>query len=104
MGLIVYAVLGFIIGIVIGASLDDAPGGPPLTGVIGLTGALIGGIFSTTVTGADPLVEFWNLWGLLGAVAGAIIVMALYALIAAPGSSGRQETTGSGDATTGRQP
>lgn len=104
MGLIVYVVLGLIVGLVIGGSMRGAPGGPPLTAVIGLTGGLIGGIFGAAVVGADPLIEFWNGWALLGALAGAIIVMALFALIAAPGSSGRMHSTSSGDGTTGRHP
>ena len=100
MGLIVFIILGLLIGSLIGYKMPVAPGGPALTSVIGLVGALAGGIAGAVLVGMNPLTEFWSLVAWLSAVAGAVVVMALYALIASPGP--HPEEAGSGDATTGR--
>lgn len=102
MGLLVFAVIGVVVGVVIGYKMPQAPGGPSVTAVIGLTGGLAGGIGGSVLSGGNPLSSF-GLWSLIGALAGAIVVLALYALIAAPGlGTGPGESTDSGDATTGR--
>lgn len=101
MGLLAFIVLGLLIGSLIGYRMPVAPGGTPLAAVIGLVGAVAGGIFGATLVGMSPLTEFWSLVAWAGAVAGAIVVLALYALIASPGPR-PEEATGSGDATTGR--
>lgn len=101
MGLLVFMVLGLLIGSLIGYKMPMAPGGTLLTAVIGLVGALVGGIAGAALVGMNALTQFWSLVAWLGAVAGAVVFMALYALIATPGPH-PEEATGTGDATTGR--
>lgn len=103
MGLIAFILLGLIIGTLVGYKMPVAPGGTVLTTVIGLVGALAGGIAAAILVGMNPLTEFWSLVAWVSAVAGAVVVLALYALIALPGPH-PEEATGSGDATTGRSP
>lgn len=101
MGLLAFIILGLLIGSLIGYKMPVAPGGTVLTAVIGIVGALAGGIVGATLVGMRPLTEFWSLMAWVSAVAGAVVVLALYALIASPGPH-PEEATGSGDATTGR--
>ncbi|HVM13510.1 MAG TPA: GlsB/YeaQ/YmgE family stress response membrane protein [Egibacteraceae bacterium] len=82
MGLIAFAVLGILVGALVRSLVrEEAAGGALFTMVIGMVGGLIGGVFAGALTDADPLVEFFNLitWG--GAVAGAIVILAIYLLI-----------------------
>lgn len=99
MGLLAFVVIGALIGIVIGYRLPVAPGGGPLASVIGLTGGLVGGIAAAVLIGMNPLTQFWSLIAWLAAAAGAVVIMSLFALIAAPGPD-PAEPTGSGDRTT----
>lgn len=101
MGLLAFVVLGLLIGSLIGYKMPVAPGGTALTAVIGLVGALAGGVVGATLVGMSPLTEFWSLVAWVSAVAGAVVVLALYALIASPGPH-PEEATGTGDASTGR--
>ncbi|MEX0659796.1 MAG: hypothetical protein WD080_11735 [Egibacteraceae bacterium] len=100
MGLVMFAILGALVGLLIGASLEMAPRGS-LPAVIGLTGGVFGGTGVAFLVGMDPLAQAWSLLAWVGALAGAVVVMALYALIVAPGSNPAQSATGSGDRTTG---
>lgn len=108
MGLIMFIILGAIVGVVVGMGMPHAPGGTLLTAVIGLVGGLIGGIGLGAVGGMDPLAQFFSLWGWVGAILGAILVLAVYALIASPkvgpGDAQGPEhgSPASGDRTTGR--
>lgn len=99
MGLIIFAILGTLVGLLIGAALPMAPRGS-LPAVIGLTGGLFGGTGIALLVGMNPLSQGWSLLAWFGAVGGAVVVMALYALIVAPGSNPSQSATGSGDRTT----
>lgn len=101
MGLIMFIIIGAVIGLLIGAAIPHTPGG--LAMVIGLLGGLIGGIAGAALGGMNPLTQVFGLWAWVGAIVGAILVMAVYALIAAPGTPPRQEARpASGDRTTGR--
>lgn len=108
MGLIMFIILGAIVGVVVGMGMPHAPGGTLLTGIIGLVGGLIGGIGVGAVVGMDPVGQLFNLWAWIGAIAGAILVLAVYALIASPnfgpGNAQGPEhgSPASGDRTTGR--
>lgn len=101
MGIIAFIVVGFIIGALVGASMPEDTGGTILTIVAGITGALFGGIFAAAITGMNPLSQFFGLWAWVGAIAGAVIVLALYSLIVTAGEAPRSMAN-SGDATTGR--
>lgn len=101
MGILAFIIVGFVIGALVGAAMPEDAGGTILTMVAGLTGALFGGIFAAAITGMNPLTQFFGLWAWVGAVAGAVIVLALYSLIVTAGKA-PEDTAGSGDATTGR--
>lgn len=101
MGLLAFIVLGLLIGSVVGYKMPMAPGGTLLTAVIGLVGALVGGIAAAALVGMNALTQFWSLGAWVGAVAGAVVILALYALVASPGPH-PEEATGTGDKTTGR--
>lgn len=100
MGILMFIILGAVVGLVIGAGMPHAPGGAMLTGLIGLVGGLIGGIAGAGLTGMNPLSQFFGFWAWVGAIAGAILVLAAYALIGAGGAA--SEMSDSGDRTTGR--
>lgn len=102
MGIIAFIVVGLVIGVVVGANMPEDAGGTVLTIVAGMTGALFGGIFAAAISGMNPLTQFFGLWAWVGAIAGAVIVLALYTLIVTAGEAPRS-TAGSGDATTGRR-
>lgn len=61
----------------------------------------MGGIAGAALVGMNALTQVWSPVAWVGAVAGAVVVLALYALIATPGEH-PEEATGTGDATTGR--
>lgn len=100
MGLIMFIIIGMLVGVLIGYQLPMAPKGG-LPAVIGLTGGLIGGTAAAVLVGMNPLTQAWSFMAWAGALVGAVVVMACYALIAAPGTNPEEMTTGSGDRTTG---
>lgn len=102
MGIVAFIVVGLIIGAVVGAAMPEDTGGTALTIVAGMTGALFGGIIGASLGGMDPLTQLFGLWAWVGAIAGAVIVLALYSLIVTAGEA-PQSAAGSGDATTGRR-
>lgn len=104
MGLIMFAILGLLVGVLVGYQLPVAPRGG-LPAVIGLTAGLIGGTGAALLVGMNPLTQAWSLLAWVGAIFMAVIVMALYALISAPGSAPEEPLTGTGDrSTSGRGP
>lgn len=101
MGILAFIVVGLVIGALVGAAMPEDTGGTVLTIVAGMTGALFGGLFGAAIGGMDPLTQFFGLWAWVGAIAGAVIVLALYSLIVTAGEAPRS-MAGSGDGTTGR--
>lgn len=100
MGLVMFIVLGLLVGVVVGSLLPAVHRGP-LPAVIGMTSGLLFGTGTAALVGMNPLTQAWSFAAWVGAIAGAVIVMALYALITEPGTTpGLEMTTGSGDRTT----
>ena len=80
-GIISWIVIGLIAGILGKLIMPGRdPGGFLLTIVIGMIGALVGG-FVVQLLGGAGLTGF-NLWSILVATLGAIILLALYRLFA----------------------
>ena len=80
-GIISWIVIGLIAGILGKLIMPGRdPGGFVLTIVIGMIGALVGG-FVVQLLGGAGLTGF-NLWSILVATLGAIILLALYRLFA----------------------
>jgi len=90
-GIIAFIILGLIAGVIAKAILPGKdPGGIIVTTLIGIAGALIGGLLAGAIFDADPLDEFWDLSTWLTAIIGAIILLAIYRLVAGNRSSRRR--------------
>ena len=81
MGLIAWIVVGLIAGLLAKWIMPgDDPGGIIVTILIGMAGALVGG-FIVGLLGGTGATGF-SIWSILVATLGAIILLALYRLIA----------------------
>ena len=91
MGIIAFIILELIAGVIAKAILPGKqPGGIIITTLIGIAGALIGGLLAGAIFDADPLDEFWDLSTWLTAIIGAIILLLIYGFIADRSSSRRR--------------
>jgi uncharacterized membrane protein YeaQ/YmgE (transglycosylase-associated protein family) len=82
-GIIAFIILGLIAGAIAKALLPgDDPGGFIVTGIIGIVGALIGGLLAGVLFDADPLDEFFDISTWLTAIIGAIILLLIYRMVA----------------------
>ena len=83
MGIIGWILLGLLAGIIAKALLPgDDPGGFILTAVIGIAGALLGGLIARALDLGDPIDEFFDISTWLTAIVGAIILLLIYRLVA----------------------
>ena len=81
MGIIAWIVVGLIAGLLAKLVMPgDDPGGIIVTALIGMAGALVGG-FIVGLLGGSGATGF-NIWSILVATLGAIILLAIYRLIA----------------------
>jgi uncharacterized membrane protein YeaQ/YmgE (transglycosylase-associated protein family) len=73
--------MGILAWIVVGLIMPgDDPGGIIVTILIGIVGAFVGGFVVNLVGGAG--VSGFNIWSILVATLGAIILLAIYRLVA----------------------
>ncbi len=87
MGLISWIVVGAIAGLLAKWIMPgDGPGGFMLTIILGMAGASVGG-FVMSIIGGTGATGF-NIWSVLVATLGAIILLFLYGLITQRASSG----------------
>jgi uncharacterized membrane protein YeaQ/YmgE (transglycosylase-associated protein family) len=84
MGIIGWIVLGLVAGLIAKAIMPgDDPGGIIVTIIIGIVGALIGGWLGGAILGRDDLFEeFFDLATWVAAIVGALILLAVYRLVA----------------------
>lgn len=83
MGIIAFIILGLLAGIIAKAIMPGRdPGGFIVTTLIGIAGALLGGFLAGALFDADPLDEFFDVSTWLTAIVGAIILLAIYRLVA----------------------
>lgn len=81
MGILAWIVVGLIAGLLAKLIIPgDDPGGIIITILIGIAGAFIGG-FVFSVFGGTGMTGF-NIWSILVATVGAIILLLIYRLIA----------------------
>ncbi|BBL79932.1 membrane protein [Rubrobacter xylanophilus] len=81
MGIISWIVVGLIAGLLAKLVMPgDDPGGLVITTLIGMAGALVGGFLVSLLGGAG--VTGFNIWSILVATLGAIILLALYRALA----------------------
>ena len=82
MGIIAFIILGLLAGLIAKAIMPGKdPGGYIITTVIGVAGALIGGLLAAAIFGAHPLDEFFDISTWLTAIVGSVILLALYRVV-----------------------
>ncbi len=90
MGIIGWIVLGLIAGAIAKAIMPgDDPGGILATIVIGIVGAIVGG-FIASALGVGDLDEFFDIGTWLIAIAGALLLLAVYRAVVGRGRSARR--------------
>ena len=81
MGIIAWIVVGLIAGVLAKLIMPgDDPGGFIVTILLGIVGAFVGGFVVNLFGGAG--VSGFNIWSILVATLGAIILLAIYRLVA----------------------
>jgi uncharacterized membrane protein YeaQ/YmgE (transglycosylase-associated protein family) len=81
MGILALIVVGLIAGLLAKLVMPgDDPGGLILTALIGIAGAFVGGFVVDILGGAG--VTGFNIWSILVATLGAVILLAIYRLFA----------------------
>ena len=79
MGIIAFIILGLLAGAIAKALLPgDDPGGIIVTAIIGIVGALAGGLLAGVLFDADPLDEFFDISTWLTAIVGSIVLLLIY--------------------------
>ena len=82
MGIIAFIILGLLAGIIAKAILPgDDPGGFIVTAIIGIVGALLGGLLASVIFDAHPLDEFFDISTWITAIVGSIILLLIYRLV-----------------------
>jgi uncharacterized membrane protein YeaQ/YmgE (transglycosylase-associated protein family) len=83
MGILGWILLGLLAGIIAKAVLPgDDPGGIIITTLIGIAGAVLGGLIARALDIGDPIDEFfdWSTW--LAAIIGAIALLLVWRVVA----------------------
>jgi uncharacterized membrane protein YeaQ/YmgE (transglycosylase-associated protein family) len=79
MGIFAWIVLGLLAGLLAKAVLPgEHPGGIIVTTLLGIGGALVGGFIVRALGFGDPIDEFFDISTWLGAVGGAVLLLAIY--------------------------
>ena len=79
MGIIGWIVLGAFAGMIAKAVLPgDDPGGVVVTTIIGIVGAVLGGLVALALFDARPIDEFFDASTWLAAIAGSVVLLLLY--------------------------
>jgi uncharacterized membrane protein YeaQ/YmgE (transglycosylase-associated protein family) len=82
MGIIGWILLGLLAGIIAKAVLPgDDPGGIIVTTIIGIVGALLGGLIARALDIGDPIDEFFDISTWLAAIIGAIALLLVYRVV-----------------------
>src|SRR5918992_3047208 len=91
MGIIGWIILGLLAGFIAKAILPgDDPGGIIVTTIIGIVGAVLGGLIAKALGFGDPIDEFFDLSTWLGAIIGSIVLLLIYrAIVGLMGRGGR---------------
>ena len=79
MGIIGWIILGLLAGILAKAILPgDDPGGIIVTTILGVVGALLGGLIARALGLGDPIDEFFDLSTWIAAIIGALIILFIW--------------------------
>jgi uncharacterized membrane protein YeaQ/YmgE (transglycosylase-associated protein family) len=83
MGIIGWIVLGLLAGLVAKVLLPgDDPGGIIITTIVGIVGALLGGLVARAVGLGDPIDEFFDISTWIAAIIGAFVLLIAYRAVA----------------------
>ena len=86
MGIIAFIILGLLAGVIAKAILPgDDPGGIIVTTIIGIVGALLGGLVAAAIFNAHPLDEFFDISTWLTAIVGSIVLLLIYRAVVGRG-------------------
>lgn len=86
MGIIGWVVLGLLAGALAKMLLPgDDPGGFIVTTIIGVVGALIGGVVAKALGFGDPIDEFFDFSTWVAAIIGSVVLLLLYRAVAGRG-------------------
>jgi uncharacterized membrane protein YeaQ/YmgE (transglycosylase-associated protein family) len=79
MGIIGWIIVGLLAGLLAKAVLPgEDPGGIIVTTLLGIGGALVGGFIVRALGFGDPIDEFFDISTWLGAIGGAVLLLAIY--------------------------
>ena len=82
MGIIGWILLGLLAGVIAKAILPgNDPGGFIVTAIIGVVGALLGGVVARALGFGDPIDEFFDISTWLAAIIGSIVLLLIYRMI-----------------------
>jgi len=88
-GIIGWIVLGLLAGAIAKLIMPgEDPGGIIVTMLIGIAGALVGGLIASAL-GIGDLDEFFDIGTWLIAIGGSLLLLAVYRMVAGRGSAGR---------------
>lgn len=91
MGIIGWIVLGLLAGIVAKAIFPGDPGlGVIMTTLLGIGGALLGGLVASLLGLGDPIDEFFDLSTWIAAIIGAIVLLLIWQWVANRGGGRRR--------------
>ena len=83
MGIIGWILLGLLAGAIAKLILPgDDPGGFIVTTLIGIAGAMLGGLIASAIGLGDPIDEFFDISTWIAALIGAIGLLLVYRLVA----------------------
>lgn len=86
MGIIGFIILGLIAGVIAKAIMPgDDPGGIIITTLIGIAGAVVGGLIASAA-GIGELDSFFDIGTWIIAILGALLLLAIYRVIAGRGA------------------
>ena len=82
MGILGWILLGLLAGIIAKAVLPgDDPGGIIITTLIGIAGAVLGGLVARALDIGDPIDEFFDISTWLAAIIGAIVLLLVWRVV-----------------------
>lgn len=90
MGIIAWILIGLLAGIIAKALMPGRdPGGIIITMLIGIAGGLLGGWLGKVIFGVDSIDGFFDLSTWIAAIAGSLILLAVYRMVTGNRSSHR---------------
>ncbi|MFL5931656.1 MAG: GlsB/YeaQ/YmgE family stress response membrane protein [Gaiellaceae bacterium] len=88
MGIIAWIVLGLLAGIIAKFLLPgDDPGGIIITTIIGIVGAILGGLVAKALGFGDPIDEFFDISTWIAAIVGSLVLLMAYRAVAGRGGA-----------------